>query len=197
MPATSGERQIGNQLSDIAPNHVSRYEWATLELQLRLPAGSRVLDAACGVGYGSWLLANAGFIVDCFDYSTEAENYQRKFHHENIQFRRDDIMNIQGRGEEYNAVVSLETIEHVASEEWIIDVGRMTDIMVGTVPNQDVVPFDAEKYPWHHRHYTKNEVIELMHDWEIESWATQIAKWEDHEMRPGDHGMTLGWVATK
>tara|TARA_Y100000310_G_scaffold160700_1_gene160536 strand:- start:2341 stop:2895 length:555 start_codon:yes stop_codon:yes gene_type:complete len=183
-------------MADIPPNHVSRYEWAARELVKRLEPGSLVLDAACGCGYGSFILANVGFRVECFDLSAEAELYQQNFHHERVKFRRDSVLNIWGDYRTYDAVVSIETIEHV-DEKWIKDIGRMTDVMIGTVPNQDVVPFDAENYPWHLKHYTKAEVIELMEGWWCSDWATQYAKWEDYEMVPGDDGMTLGWVGHK
>lgn len=197
MPATSGERLIARNMGEMAPNHVSRYEWAARELVKRLPKGSKVLDAACGVGYGAFILANVGFEVDCFDISVEAEKYQPYFAHDNVTFRRDDIMNILHRGKEYDAIVSIETIEHVLSEDWIADVGLMTNLMVGTVPNQDVVPFDPDKYKYHYKHFTKTEAEELMDEWTIEEWATQYAKWENYEMVPGTDGMTLGWVASK
>jgi protein-L-isoaspartate O-methyltransferase len=197
MPSTSGERLIGNTISDIAPNHVSRYEWAARTLKKLLPDGGKILDAACGCGYGSWILANQGFDVECFDISAEAEMFQQNFTHKNVKFRRDDIMNINDGKRTYDAVVSIETIEHVPSVAWIEHVGRMTSLMMGTVPNQDVVPFNIEKYPWHHRHFTKSEVVDLMDGWELSDWNTQYAKFENFEMRPGDDGMTLGWIGRK
>ena len=195
MPSTTGERLIGKTLSEIAPNHVARYEWASQELLKRIKPGASVLDAACGCGYGSRMLAEAGFIVDSFDISHEAETWQRNFLHENVKFRRDNILNIKGK---YDAVVSIETIEHIeTASQWIGMVGEMTDIFVGTVPNEEVVSFSPERDRFHFRHYTKSEVIELLDGWGVESWATQYAKWENYEMRPGDDGMTLGFGAVK
>src|SRR5208337_4385431 len=46
--------------------HLERYRWAA-----KFVAGKRVLDVACGTGYGTALLANAGAAqVDGFDIGT-------------------------------------------------------------------------------------------------------------------------------
>ncbi len=55
-----GERQVSGNLEGIREDHKQRYLWA-LE---RLAGGARVLDAGCGVGYGSHLLSQkAGQVV--------------------------------------------------------------------------------------------------------------------------------------
>ena len=73
MPATTGERLIGRNLEEIAPNHRARYEWAINVLLDEIPVGSTVLDAASGVGYGSWMMAAAGFNVVAIDRAEESE----------------------------------------------------------------------------------------------------------------------------
>ena len=54
--------------------HLERYRWAA-----KFVAGKRVLDVACGTGYGTAILANAGATqVDGFDCSPEAVAFARK-----------------------------------------------------------------------------------------------------------------------
>ena len=55
----SNERQVAPTLDGIRRDHVARYEWAARQLAPE----SVVLDAACGVGYGSRVMADAGMTV--------------------------------------------------------------------------------------------------------------------------------------
>jgi 2-polyprenyl-3-methyl-5-hydroxy-6-metoxy-1,4-benzoquinol methylase len=195
-----GVRQVGKKLKQIAPNHTARYRWAIEELKNLLPVGSRILDAAGGCGYGSYMLAEAGFIVDMVDCSSDAVEWGRThFAHEGLTFRVDDLP-FSSIPDCYDAVVTLETIEHIEdAQAWIGQIAIMTSIVIGTVPNQVVVPFDKKMHKWHFRHYTVKEVQNLMEGWNVKSWATQFEKWDEEKakMRPGQDGMTLGFVAVK
>ena len=48
-----GERQYSAQLSGVRPDHLARYRFACDYIQ----PDHRVVDAACGIGYGSYLMA--------------------------------------------------------------------------------------------------------------------------------------------
>ena len=196
MGATTGERQIGTDLSGIAKNHVARYEWAVRLLQAHIPQGSTILDAACGCAYGSYLIAMAGYKVFAFDRSDEAKAYSEYFAHPNLVFTQGDIFKALDR--EYDAAVSLETIEHIKQDgDWIDGLAKVTNTLVGTVPNQEVVPFNKDTHAFHERHYTQPELLALFKDWKLSDWATQYGKWERYEMTPGSDGMTLGFLARK
>lgn len=196
MGATTGERQIGKTLKDIASNHVARYEWAARLLQRELPKGSRVLDAACGCAYGSLILAKAGFKVTSYDRSDEAAAYSHNYGHPFVSFIQGDIFDSLSAS--YDAAVSIETIEHIPDDrKWINGLYRCTPIVIGTVPNQDVVPFNKGTHAFHERHYTKAEISDVFGQWALTDWSTQYGKWEDFEMRPGDDGMTLGFMARR
>ena len=66
-----GERQVAPTLDGIRRDHVARYEWAAKII----PAGSRVIDFACGVGYGTRVLCDAGHAAFGYDIDTEAHAY--------------------------------------------------------------------------------------------------------------------------
>lgn len=68
MTLRNGERQVAPDVSGIRRDHVARYEFVAG----RLVPGSRVLDLACGVGYGAHILAKAGHKVIAVDASPEA-----------------------------------------------------------------------------------------------------------------------------
>lgn len=199
MASTTGERQIGKKQKDIAVNHRARYEWAGRLLTEHLPKGSHILDAACGCGYGSQILArDFGFKVTAYDRSNEAAEWSKHFGHHMVDFHQGDVMEAVGGGKSYAAVVSIETIEHIEDDAaWIKGILISAPILIGTVPNQDVVNFDPVKHPFHFRHYTKAEVYALLRVWKVNNWSTQYAKYENYEMRPGDDGMTLGFLARR
>ena len=198
MPSTTGERQIGSKQKEIAPNHRARYHWAAELLKRELPKGSHILDAACGVAYGSQILAEAGFKVTAYDRSAEAVEWKKYFEHPFVEFHQGDVSDAIRGGQQYDGVVSIETIEHIEDDHgWINGLYMASPLLVGTVPNQEVVAFNPKKHPFHFRHYTKEEVVELLWDWKLSDWSTQYAKWENFEMRPGDDGMTLGFLAKR
>jgi cyclopropane fatty-acyl-phospholipid synthase-like methyltransferase len=196
MPATTGERQIGNTREQIAPNHTARYQFACDMLRHYLPPGKNVLDAACGVGYGSEMISELGHYVTAIDQADESALWQQFFSNERIRFIQTDIFNVDPRMR-FDAVVSLETIEHV-DEQWVSNLTKMTDLIIGTVPNQDVVPFSKETHKFHLKHYTMQEVLDLFpDDWIVGDFHTQYGKWENFKMVPGSDGMTIGFVARK
>lgn len=200
MATTAGERQIGKRLEDIKQNHVERYRWAIRMLKKHLPEGGFVLDAASGIGYGSKMIAEAGFAVIAVDRAVEAQEYQQYFKHPGVRFIREEIDLIKRHPEcgSFGAIVSLETIEHVLEGSWELTMRQTTDLVIGTVPNQDVVAFNKHKHPWHYRHYTKADIVSLFQLWALDDWHTQYDKRGPRsKMRPGDDGMTLGFVASR
>lgn len=94
--------------------HLERYRWAATRLH-----GDRVLDAACGVGYGAAILAEAGPSVLGVDRDAEALERARIRHGgERVHFERvEDLLAPAGQvagTSQFDTVVSLETIEHLA-----------------------------------------------------------------------------------
>jgi 2-polyprenyl-3-methyl-5-hydroxy-6-metoxy-1,4-benzoquinol methylase len=162
-----------------------------------LPQGGRVLDAACGCGYGSRIIFNAGFSVVGVDRSDEAEEYSHYFDGgKTWDFRRTDLFGIEGQ---FDAVVTLETIEHIKEDkEWVAKAKTLAPIVIASVPNEDVTPFSPESFRHHFRHYTKSEFDSLFGNWEIkESWSQHGTKWESQGMQTNDTGRVLGLVALR
>jgi 2-polyprenyl-3-methyl-5-hydroxy-6-metoxy-1,4-benzoquinol methylase len=102
-------------------HHVGRYQWATLALAQKRPA--RVLDIACGAGYGSFMLAQAlpGAEVIGADYDERALEFARaNYRLPNLSFHRGDlvtgILDDESFGR-FDAIVSFDTIEHISHRE--------------------------------------------------------------------------------
>jgi len=206
MTSSSGERQIGKRLDDIAPDHVARYHWAARMLHIKLDrkvfGPPRILDAACGCGYGSEVLAQSGFKVTGVDISPEAKAYARHFGAgRDWDFLQHDILNLGHLGK-FDAVVSIETVEHINQDGfWVTHMHRLADLAVVTVPNQLVTPFTPNQFKHHFRHYTPDQLGGLFRarDWNIEEndwWTQKGTKWKGTDMSPGKGGRVLGIIAS-
>src|SRR5215470_6800869 len=94
--------------------HMARY-------QLAVPycAGKRILDVACGEGYGAYTLKQLGaFAVDGVDNSPQAvTNAQTLFSSTDVRFHLHDAEKVHElfSDETFDVIVSLETIEHLRS----------------------------------------------------------------------------------
>ena len=154
-----GERQVAAELSGIRRDHVARYWWAAEHL----PARSRVLDLACGVGYGSHILAMAHHDVVAIDCSPDAIDYARmNWSHDRIAFQCADAAELKNLDiGKFDAVVCFETIEHLADPlPMLKDFRKRAPILFASVPNEEVFPFRG--YKFHHRHYTRADFSDIL-----------------------------------
>lgn len=93
--------------------HEKRYQFA-----LPYCAGKRVLDAACGVGYGSAILAGEATEVVGIDLDEEAIAYARsRYCGPNIEFRTDDLQAPSLEDRDFDVVCSFETLEHLPDRD--------------------------------------------------------------------------------
>jgi len=93
--------------------HLKRYEFA-----LAFCDGKDVLDGACGVGYGSALLATRARRVVGVDVSGEAIAYaRRRYPASNASFERMDLLALDLPDASFDVYCSFETIEHLDDPE--------------------------------------------------------------------------------
>lgn len=99
----------GKSSSRMEADHLARYQFAS-----RFVEGKSVLDIACGVGYGSNLLSQAGALsVDGVDINEGVIAHAKdSYTSETTHFRCGDIYTFCGSSC-YDVIVSFETIEHV------------------------------------------------------------------------------------
>lgn len=146
--------------------HITRYLLAKNYCE-----GHRVLDIACGEGYGSRLLKNWGATeVYGVDISEEALSHARR------HFAGDDIYFIRSSGEDlltvladhrFDLIVSLETIEHLQDPKVFLDNLRSLLKPGGTIiiscPNDWwYFPTEEERNPFHLRKYHFDEFREMV-----------------------------------
>jgi SAM-dependent methyltransferase len=93
--------------------HRKRYEFA-----LPYCEGREVLDAGCGVGYGTAVLAPHARRVVGVDLDPAAIAYARsRYGADNVEFREGDVQALDLADASFDAVCSFETIEHVPDRD--------------------------------------------------------------------------------
>lgn len=109
----TGERIVPGLVEpDLFHEHMARYAFAR-----RLARHKRVLDAACGAGYGSAALAEAASFVAALDISPEAvEAASRTYRRPNLSFLVARAEQMPFRDGSFDLVVAFEVIEHL--EDW-------------------------------------------------------------------------------
>lgn len=113
------ERFVPDQMGEglVAAEHMCRYWWATQFARER-----RVLDAGCGIGYGSNMLADAGAAevvgVDIAEPVIEAASQAAA---RRVSFRTGDVAALDFPTDAFDLVVCFETIEHVEDAEAALD----------------------------------------------------------------------------
>jgi len=141
--------------------HVAVYRWIAERC-----AGLEVVDMACGEGYGSALLAERAARVTGVDANPEAHEHARlKYTRPGVAFVRDMV---ETYAQPCDAVVFLQTIEHVQDPKGVLDHFRQMLRPGGTAyvstPNLlTIAPPGAQKSdnPWHLREYRAHEFREL------------------------------------
>ena len=147
-----------------ADQTVAAEHWARYMLAAQLAPGKRVLDAGCGVGYGSALLARSGAAeVTGVDLSSAAIAAAGSSAPENTNFILGDLTKLPIDDASIDLVVCFEVIEHIAQQEQLLDELRRVMApgasLVLSSPNRDVY---LAGNPHHVRELTPSELSELL-----------------------------------
>jgi SAM-dependent methyltransferase len=139
--------------------HVAVYEWIAERC-----AGLRVVDLACGEGYGSNMLAQGAAEVIGVDANPEAFEHARlRYTRPNLSFRRGLVEDF---AEEVDAVVFLQTIEHIQDPGTLLDrLAKIAPAAYISTPNRlTLAGPDVEKSqnPWHIKEYEIGEYRALL-----------------------------------
>jgi 2-polyprenyl-3-methyl-5-hydroxy-6-metoxy-1,4-benzoquinol methylase len=146
----------GDPGSLIAAEHLARYRWAA-----QAARGKRVLDVACGAGYGSAILAEAGAEVRGADVDPEAVRLASERSGGAAEFQEADIAALPYDDDSFDLVVCFETIEHVSDQAAALDeLARVLapgGLLMISSPNREV-------YPPGNPHHTHEYVPEELRD---------------------------------
>lgn len=188
-----GERQVAPDLSGIRLDHRARYRWAARNL----PRGSRIIDLACGVGYGAAIMADAGHRVLAVDKEQEAIAYGREHYASpKIAYLVGAAGKFMPGRDAFDAATCFETIEHLEDPRPMLrGLAQGAPTLFASVPNEEMFPF--RNYRFHFRHYTRRQFYELLLEcgWEVTEW------WGQHgpgsEVERGVNGRTAIVIAKR
>jgi len=171
--------------------HLAVYEWIASRV-----AGRRVVDMACGEGYGSDVLAATAASVVGVDANPEAHEHARlRYVRPNLRYARDLV---ESFAEPCDAVVFLQTIEHVQDPGAILEHFKSMLAPGGAVyvstPNLlTLAPPGAEKSdnPWHVKEYRAAEFRTLCeaHFDRVE----MLGLFHARKLRVHEIALKLGW----
>ncbi len=151
-------------------HHLGRYEWATRVLRAGGVTPERVLDCACGVGYGSAKLAGIAGRVDSVDSNRYAivragSRYARK----NIHWHTIDASSLLDYFEpaSFDAVVSFQTIECLEDDQrFLSDISTLLKpggrLLIDTPARSRRI--ENPDNPHQKRNYSTTEWVDLLLD---------------------------------
>jgi SAM-dependent methyltransferase len=175
--------------------HLAVYEWIAARV-----AGRRVIDMACGEGYGSDALAEKAARVLGVDANPEAHEHARqRYRRENLCFER-GLVETHGEPGSLDAVVFLQTIEHVQDPGSVLRHFRslLTADGVAYISTPNVLTLaapGAEKSdnPWHVKEYRAHEFENLCRS-EF-GQVELLGLFHARKLRIHELALRLGWDA--
>ena len=165
----TGERIVPGQVEpDLLNEHLARYHFAR-----QFVKGKRVLDAACGSGYGSAMLAEVAGSVIGIDISGEAVGYARANYAAaaaagaEIDFSEGDCLALPLNDHSIDVAVAFEIVEHIRDAAGFLRelrrVLRPDGLLILSTPNRLYYTEDRrEANPFHEREYTFAELDALI-----------------------------------
>ena len=164
-PATTAVRHTGERpgrgegFAYDEARHLAAYLFAR-----ELARGGDVLDAGCGEGFGTVLLAETARRVTGIDYSPAAvAAAAAAYRGPNLEFRRLDVNELLGLGLRFDVITNFQVIEHLPDPPTFLRAVRSAlrddGVLVLTTPNRLT---STSENPYHLREYTSDELAVLL-----------------------------------
>ena len=171
--------------------HLIVYRWIAKQV-----VGKHVIDMACGEGYGTGVLAESAATVTGVDANPDAfAHATAKYGGPRVKFVRDLV---ESFAEPADAIVFLQTIEHVENPTAVLDhFGSQLNsggaAFISTPNLLKLAPPGAEKSdnPWHIKEYRAEEFRELCE----QSFASVeiLGLFHARKLRVHAWALNLGW----
>ena len=175
--------------------HLAVYEWIGARV-----IGRRVIDMACGEGYGSEVLSRSAASVLGVDANPEAHEHARlRYERQNLSFER-GMVETHGEPGAFDVVVFLQTIEHVQDPVAVLEHFRslLTPGGVAYVSTPNVLtlaPAGAQRSdnPWHIKEYRAAEFEELCRA--VFDGVELLGVFHARKLRVHELALACGWDA--
>lgn len=158
-----GGRCMARDLKHVKSDHKLRYSWTADWLVTHHLGPSKVLDLCSGTGYGAKILAERGHSVTCVEVSIEAVQVgEEHFRHPRVRRLIGDVTHLSfPLG--FDVVTCFEALEHLEHPGPVLSRAALAaPVLFASVPNEDVVHFDARRHAYHFRHYTHEDLRRLL-----------------------------------
>jgi 2-polyprenyl-3-methyl-5-hydroxy-6-metoxy-1,4-benzoquinol methylase len=173
--------------------HLAVYEWIAAHV-----GAERVIDMACGEGYGSDVLAASAASVVGVEANPEAYEHARlRYARPGLRFERELVETFS---EDADAVVFLQTIEHLKDPGAVLDhfrtlVGARGAVYLSTPNVLTLAPKGAERSdnPWHVHEYRSGEFERLCR--EHFASVRLYGLFHARKLRMHELALKLGWDA--
>ncbi len=145
--------------------HIERYEFASKYVK-----PGRLLDIACGVGYGtSLLLQKRNDITEAVgvDISVEAIEYaKRNYQDKRIFFQVKDALTFEDK-KGFDSIVCIETLEHIYNPDGLIE--RLLQMLLPNgvfIASVPITP-SVDVNPYHVNDFTEKSFKEMMKKYDL------------------------------
>lgn len=142
-------------------NHLCRYNFANSLIGVN--QFKKILDAACGVGYGSFILSSGGtrYVVGVDKSDDALEIGNKRFKNNQVEYLNDDCqtLNLVKNHGPFDCIVSFETLEHLHEPELFLnhclDLLNDNGMLIISTPNQLVTSPDGQvSWEFHEHEYS-------------------------------------------
>jgi SAM-dependent methyltransferase len=171
----TGERMVPERApARVFWEHIYRYRFASGFVKEK-----RVLDIACGEGYGAAALLKAGAAtVIGVDISTEVcEHARRKY---DVDARTGSAHDIPLPVRSVDVVVSFETVEHVDKPELFLDECARClvpgGLLIISTPDREICGESGSSNPFHCSELSQDELVSMI--------ISRFKRWRTYTQRP-------------
>ena len=173
--------------------HLAVYEWIGARV-----AGLRVIDMASGEGYGSEVLSRSAASVIGVDANPEAYEHARlRYQRQNLAFER-GMVESHGSSASFDAVVFLQTIEHVQAPaavlrhfQALLAPGGVAYVSTPNVLTLAPAGESRSGNPWHVKEYRAEEFRSLCKS--VFERVELLGLFHARKLRVHELALKLGW----
>ena len=164
----TGERFIPEKVDgsdEITYEHLNRYVSVEDFVKKKV-----VLDAACGVGYGTHIIAGSAKRVFGIDIDSEAIAYAKEHYAaSNITYKRSSVTALPFKDDFFDVVVSFETIEHIGEEDQELFMSEIKRVLkkdgklIISTPDKQIYNKEGESHnEFHIKEFYANEFYNFL-----------------------------------